>query len=182
MSTDVSNEAQNETFLEMPNGVNHIKIVTPDPSAVNEFLSDVVGITKSWPVEALGGQGALGMFGVGAPPSEPHPPVDDGSGKLPLEQVYTTRGADGTGGYVVGDLFSTRRFQVFQGEEPHIWAVALSAPNIEEARAKCQEKGYPVSEIYVVTPFGVPNERCRFMFTRVGGITFELLRREAAPQ
>src|ERR1700683_390071 len=179
MSTDASNEVQKGTFLEMPSGVNHIKMVTPDPVAVNEFLTDVGCIPKSHAVEALGGEGPLGMFGVGAPPTEPHPPVDDGSGVLPLEQVYTTRGADGTGGFVVGDIFSSSRFQVFRGEEPHIWAVALSTPNIEEARAKCQEKGYPVSEIHVVTPYGVPGERCRFMFTRVGGITFELMRREA---
>jgi len=165
--------------LEMPVGVNHIKMVTPNPEEVNEFLTAVANVPTSRKVEPLGGQGPLGMFGVGQPPSEPHPPVDDGSGVLPLEQVYTTRGADGTGGFSVGQIDS-RRFQVFRGEDPHIWAVALSAPDIEDAHEKCKQKGYPVTDIHVVTPFNT-NDRCRFFFTRVGGITFELMRSEAAP-
>ncbi len=169
-------------LLDMPAGVNHIKLVTPDPDAVNDFLTQIAGVPQGrGRVETLGGQGPLGMFGVGQPPAEPHPPHDDGSGYLPLEQVYTTRGADGTGGWNVGELDVSRRFQVFSGEEPHIWAVALGVPNLEDAVAQCQERGIPVTDIHVVTPFGT-NERCRFAFARVGGIVFELMRREAAPE
>jgi catechol 2,3-dioxygenase-like lactoylglutathione lyase family enzyme len=167
-------------IIPSPIGVNHIKLVTPNPEEVNAFLEAVAGVPNSRVVETLGGQGPLGMFGVGAPPTEKHPPVDDGSGVLPLEQVYTTRGADGTGGFSVGDVES-RRFQVFRGEEPHIWAVALSSADIEAAHERCKDHGYPVTDIHVVTPFGTPNVRCRFFFTRVGGITFELKRDEAAP-
>jgi len=167
-------------MLEMPIGVNHIKLVTPDADAVNDFLTNIARIPEGRPVETLGGTGPFGMFGVGQPPSEPHPPHDDGSGYLSLEQVYTARGADGTGGYSVGELMTSRRFQVFRGEEPHIWSVAIGVPDLEAAHARCKEEGIPVSDIHVVTPFGT-NERCRFLFARVGGIVFELMRREAAP-
>jgi hypothetical protein len=121
------------------------------------------------------------MFGVGAPPSEPHPPVDDGSGVLPLEQVYTARGADGTGGFLAGDEFGSRRFQIFRGEVPHIWAVAISTPDIEDARQRCIDRGIPVTDIHVVTPLNTPEQHCRFMFARAGGIVFELMRSEDDP-
>jgi catechol 2,3-dioxygenase-like lactoylglutathione lyase family enzyme len=168
-------------ILEMPGGIGHVKLVTPDPAAVNDFLANIAGFPGSQAVETLGGQGPLGMFGVGQPPSEPHPPHDDGSGDLPLEQVYTTRGADGTGGYMIGDLMKRSTIQMYHGEEPHIWSVMIAAPDIEGAHAKCVEQGIPVSDIHVVTPLGT-DLRCRFMFARVGGIVFELMRLETAPE
>src|SRR5215207_2842231 len=72
--TQTDTQSQEILVRQMPIGVNHIKMVTPEPEAVAEFFRDVVGIPNVAPIGTMGGQGPTGMFGVDPPPTEPHPP------------------------------------------------------------------------------------------------------------
>jgi len=147
--------------------INHVKIVSPDPAAIEEFLTQVLDIPKGWP---------LGQLGP-APDTQVQSPARDAEGAFTLDAVHRFRGSSSenmTGGVIVGDT-SSRQFQVFQGPTPHIWAVAVGTRNLERAHQRCRERDIPCTELRR-TPWG--ESGVEFFFAEVGGILFEVMRAE----
>ena len=140
--------------------VNHLKIVTPDPEAVDRFLCEVLDIPEGW--EIPGRQAA--------PEYEPVP-----ASPVTWESVIERRAADGSGGRIAGDSES-RQFQILRGPRPALWSVAVGTRHIERAHERCVERGIACSNIRVVDW----NEKddVRAFFAEVGGIVFEIMRVE----
>jgi catechol 2,3-dioxygenase-like lactoylglutathione lyase family enzyme len=144
--------------------INHVKLVTPDPGAVQRFLTEVVDIPEGW---------SLGEFP--APPDDVRSGARDASGEFTAAAVDTFRGAGG-GGLIVGST-ETRQFQVLAGAVPHIWGIAIGTRNLEAAHERCVQAGFPCTEP-ALTPWG--DAGIRFFFAEAGGIVFEVMRAEAA--
>jgi catechol 2,3-dioxygenase-like lactoylglutathione lyase family enzyme len=140
--------------------INHVKIVTPDPEAVDRFLRDVLEIPEGWRIP-----GAKAASKHAAVPARP----------VSWETVTARRGDDGSGGYITGSPES-RQFQLLRGAQPQIWSIAIGTRHIERAHERCIERGIPCSEMQLVDW----NERdgIRAFFAEVGGILFEVLRVE----
>ena len=146
--------------------INHVKIVTPDPAAVDRFLREVVEVPAGWP---------LGVPDTDAAPADVRSPARDESGRFTAESVHAFRGSSSfAGGFITGSTDS-RQFQIFPGPTPHIWAVAIGTRHLERAHARCVERDIPCTEPSV-TPWG--DGSIRFFFAEVGGIVFEILRAE----
>jgi hypothetical protein len=142
--------------------INHVKIVTPEPEAVDRFLREVLEVPKGWPL----------VFKKGPTPvcaPAPTRPVT-------WQSVLERRGDDGSGGFITGSTES-RQFQILRGPRAGIWSVAVGTRHIERAHARCVERGIPCSEVQLVDW----NERdgVRAFFAEVGGILFEVMRVEA---
>jgi len=140
--------------------INHIKIVSPEPEAVDRFLREVLDVPAGWPLS----------FGKPAPahPRAPARPIT-------WESVMTRRGDDGSGGFITGSPES-RQFQILRGPQAHIWSVAVGTRHIERAHQRCKERGIPCSDMQLVDW----NEKdgVRAFFAEVGGILFEVMRVE----
>jgi hypothetical protein len=147
--------------------INHVKIVTPDPGAIDSFLREVLEIPEGW---------QLGD-GPSAPASGPvRSPARDSDGEFTAESVHAFRGNSGFGGLITGSTES-RQFQILQGETPHIWAVAIGTRHVERAHERCVARGIPCTEP-ALTGWG--DAGIRFFFAEVGGIVFEVMRAETA--
>lgn len=143
--------------------LNHVKIVTPDPDAVDRFLREVLDVPEGW---------ELG-------PREPAPaevvsPARAPDGSFTQDSVMAFRAGRGLGGMITGSTES-RQFQIFQGDRPHIWAVAVGTRNLEEAHRRCLERGVPCTE---PTVSEWSEGTIRFFFAEAGGIVFEVMRIE----
>jgi hypothetical protein len=140
--------------------VNHVKIVTPEPDAVDRFLREVLDVPEGWTIPA-------------AKPAPAYPPTK--AGAVTWENVLTRRGDDGSGGFIAGSPES-RQFQILRGPQPRIWSVAVGTRHIERAHARCLERGIPCSDMQLVDW----NEKdgVRAFFAEVGGIMFEVMRVE----
>jgi catechol 2,3-dioxygenase-like lactoylglutathione lyase family enzyme len=140
--------------------VNHVKIVTPEPEAVDRFLREVLEIPEGWKIP-------------GAKAARSHDPAP--AQPVTWESVLTRRGDDGSGGFIAGSPES-RQFQILRGPKPHIWSVAVGTRHIERAHQRCKERGIPCSDLQLVDW----NERdgVRAFFAEVGGIMFEVMRVE----
>jgi hypothetical protein len=145
--------------------LNHVKIVTPDPEAVDRFLREVVDIPEGW---------SLGP--VSDPPAEFPTPARDDDGNFTMESIMEFRGAGTGGGMIVGNPDS-RQFQVFQADTPRVWGVAIGTRDLEGAHERCVAAGYPCTEPQL-TAWG--DAGIRFFFADVGGIVFEVMRAEAS--
>ena len=100
--------------------INHVKIVSPDPAAVDRFLREVVDIPAGWPLGSLDGYDAAGR---GARARHARPTT-----RSTMEGIMAFRGETQTmGGYITGDP-SSRQFQIFQGDQPKVWGVAIGTP------------------------------------------------------
>jgi catechol 2,3-dioxygenase-like lactoylglutathione lyase family enzyme len=139
--------------------INHVKIVTPDPEAVDRFLREVLDVPEGW---ALGDQ--------------PTPAQLPDPGELSMGQVEEFRGVSHFRGYITGSTDS-RQFQILQGTKSHIWAVAIGTRHVERAHERCLERGIPCTDP-AVTGWG--DGAIRFFFAEVGGILFEVMRAEDA--
>lgn len=138
--------------------LDHVKIVSPDPAAIDRFLREVLDIPEGW--------------AIGSTPPTPAP-----SGRaLTIEGVLDRRGGDATAsGFITGSTQS-RQFQVFRGERPQIWAVAIGTRHLERAHERCVERGIPCTE---PSPTEWGDGTIRFFFAEVGGILFEVMRAES---
>src|SRR5437764_5191382 len=144
--------------------INHVKIVTPDPAAVDRFLREVVDIPEGWPLGALTGTSA----------EEPASPARDAEGNFTMDSIGAFRGSSSTfGGFITGSPES-RQFQILEGAEPKIWAVAIGTRHLERAHERCVERGIPCTELQV-TPWG-ESGTIDFFFAEAGGIVFEVMR------
>jgi catechol 2,3-dioxygenase-like lactoylglutathione lyase family enzyme len=149
--------------------INHVKIVTPDPTAVETFLTEVLDIPRGWSLGELG-----------QTPDEPaRSPAREEDGSFTMDAVMRFRGAvaEGqSGGVIVGDP-SSRQFQIFQAEKAHVWAVAVGTRHLERAHERCSERGIPCTDL-AKTRWG--DGAIEFFFAEVGGIVFEVLRAAAS--
>ncbi|HMD46040.1 MAG TPA: VOC family protein [Acidimicrobiales bacterium] len=152
--------------------LNHVKIVTPDPTAVDHFLQEVLEIPAGW---------SIGEPGPPAHPPAPAATSLDDEGRLVWENVGAwaqSWSAGGVRGYIAGSPRS-RQFQIFEGPKAHIWAVAVGTRHLEQAHQRCEEQGIACTEMRVVA-WG--DGYVRAFFAEVGGIIFEVLRVEPAPE
>ena len=144
--------------------INHVKIVTPDPAAVEAFLTEVLDVPAGW---------SLGELAPLADPSvETVERAPDGSITADAVMDFRGRGEGYSGGVIVGDTVS-RQFQVFQGPRAHVWAVAVGTRHLERAHERCRERGIPCTDIRPTPWHGASIE---FFFAEAGGIVFEVLR------
>ncbi len=141
--------------------INHVKIVTPEPEAVDRFLREVLEIPEGWTIPA-------------AKRAQTYPPVK--TNPVSWQSVIERRGDDGSGGLITGSSES-RQFQILRGPKAHIWSIAVGTRHIERAHQRCVERGIPCSDVELVDW----NERdgVRAFFAEVGGIMFEVMRVEA---
>src|ERR1700756_2831942 len=77
--------------------INHVKIVTPDPEAVDRFLRDVVDIPEGW---------SLGDRSPAGPPPDVRSEARGPDGAFTIDSVHDYRGADGFGGVITGSVQS----------------------------------------------------------------------------
>ena len=140
--------------------INHVKIVTPEPEAVDRFLREVLEIPDGWTIP-------------GAKRAQAHPPAK--ASPVTWESVIARRGDDGSGGFITGSPES-RQLQILRGAKPHIWSIAVGTRHIERAHERCLQRGIPCSDVQLVDW----NERdgVRAFFAEVGGILFEVMRVE----
>lgn len=140
--------------------LNHVKIVTPDPEAVDRFLTEVLDIPEGWAIP-------------GAKPARSYPAL--APSPLDWPSVLRRRGDDGSGGRITGSSES-KQFQILRGPEPRLWSVAIGTRHVERAHQRCKERGIPCSDLLLVDW----NERdgVRAFFAEVGGILFEVMRVE----
>ena len=140
--------------------INHVKIVTPEPEAVDRFLREVLEVPEGWTIP-------------GTKPAPKHAPAP--AQPVTWPSVITRRGDDGSGGYITGSPES-KQFQILRGPKPHIWSVAIGTRHIERAHQRCKERGIPCSDMQLVDW----NERdgVRAFFAEVGGVMFEVMRVE----
>lgn len=147
--------------------INHVKIVSPDPAAVDRFLQEVVEIPGGWPLGSLDGY---------EPPADVHGPAREAGGPLTMDGVMEFRGpTQVTGGFITGDPKS-RQFQIFQGDQPKVWGVAIGTRDLEGAHQRCVERGIPCTDVQLTEWHD--GGSIRFFFAEVGGIVFEVLRAE----
>jgi hypothetical protein len=140
--------------------INHVKIVSPEPEAVDRFLREVLEIPEGWRIP-----GAKAAKGHAPATAEP----------VTWESVTSRRGDDGSGGFIAGSSES-RQFQILRGAKPRIWSVAVGTRHIERAHQRCQERGIPCSEMQLVD--WTEKDGIRAFFAEVGGILFEVMRVE----
>lgn len=145
--------------------INHVKIVTPDPRAVEEFLTEVLDIPAGW---ILGPSPRAAMPVAG--------PARNADGSLTLDGLMEWRGRGGGGGMIVGSPES-RQFQIFHADEPKLWAVAIGSRHVERAHERCVQRGLACTEVRS-TPWGQEGGGVTFFFVEVGGIVFEVMRAE----
>jgi hypothetical protein len=143
--------------------LNHVKIVTPEPEAVDRFLREVLEIPAGWPLR-------------GPKPPGAHPPTP--SEPVTWASITKRRGDDGSGGYITGSTES-RQFQILRGPRAQIWSVAIGTRHIERAHQRCRERGIPCSDMELVD-WG-EKQAVRAFFAEVGGIVFEVMRVEPKP-
>lgn len=147
--------------------INHVKIVSPDPAAVDRFLREVVELPAGWPLGSLDGY---------EPPAEVRGPARAADGTLSMESVMAFRGGtERMSGYITGDPQS-RQFQIVAGDEPKVWGVAIGTRDLERAHARCLERGVPCTDVQVTAWHD--DGSIRFFFAEVGGIVFEVMRAE----
>jgi catechol 2,3-dioxygenase-like lactoylglutathione lyase family enzyme len=145
--------------------LNHVKIVTPDPEAIDSFLREVLEVPEGWKLGE--------MVPATGPASSPARGPD---GEFTIETVSAFRGAGGLGGLITGSTES-RQFQILQGEKAHVWGVAIGTRHLERAHERCVARGIPCTEP-ALTAWG--DGGIRFFFAEVGGIVFEVMRAETA--
>jgi hypothetical protein len=145
--------------------LNHVKIVTPDPGAIDSFLREVLEVPEGW------------KLGETTPEPGPVPsPARDAGGGFTVESVGAFRGAGGLGGMITGSTES-RQFQILQGDKAHVWGVAIGTRHLERAHERCVARGIPCTDP-ALTPWG--DGGIRLFFAEVGGIVFEVMRAEAS--
>jgi catechol 2,3-dioxygenase-like lactoylglutathione lyase family enzyme len=160
--------------------LNHVKIISPDPGAIDRFLREVLDVPEGWPLgearpTSASGAPASGATGPGAAGSgaAATSPARRPGEPLTMDDVLGFRGGDAiASGYITGSAQS-RQFQIFRGEKAHIWAVAVGTRHLERAHERCVERGIPCTDP-ALTAWG--DGGIHFFFAEVGGILFEVMR------
>jgi catechol 2,3-dioxygenase-like lactoylglutathione lyase family enzyme len=142
--------------------LNHVKIVTPDPEAVDRFLREVLDIPAGWP--------------LGEPPVAAPAALARSDAQLSPQDIERARGVTEFSGFITGSPES-RQFQLLKGDKAHIWAVVIGTRHLERAHQRCTERAIACTEP-AVTVWG--DGSVRYFFAEVGGILFEIMRSEPA--
>ncbi len=146
--------------------IHHVKIASSDPTAVEEFLTEVVRVPKGFSIGT--------SQPIAAPDLRP-----EARETLDWEEVFGERAANTTGGLMVGDNTS-RQFQVLLADDrAHIWSVAIGTRDLEGAHERSLARGIPTTDPDI---FDFGKEIVRAFFARVGGILFEVMRVEPKGQ
>src|SRR2546423_14643665 len=106
--------------------INHVKIATPDPEAVDRFLREVVEFPEGW---------RLGSGVPTSPAEEVQGPARGPNGEFTIDSVMRFRsgggggrgwGSGGGGGGIEGGGITgaadPRPLQIPKGDQPHGWA------------------------------------------------------------
>jgi hypothetical protein len=151
--------------------INHVKIVSPDPEGIDQFLREVVQIPEGWKL----GQAPEGYE---PPPSIPSG-ARDATGAFTLDSVHDFRGASGFGGVITGSTQS-RQFQLLRGDRAHIWGVAIGTRDIDGAHERCAAAGISCTDPGLVPGWGANGEGAiRYFYAEVGGVVFEVMKAES---
>ena len=142
------------------NRLNHVKIVSTDPEAVDRFLRLVAEVPAGWPLGAPLAQA----------PRPPTPPLAEPT--LASDAVAAARGSAQAIGFIVGDE-NSRQFQVLRGDASRIWGVAIGTRDVARAHKLCLEHGFEASPIDL-TAWG-SGQAVRFFFAQAGGVMFEVM-------
>jgi hypothetical protein len=147
--------------------INHVKIASPDPQAIETFLREVVDVPEGW---------TLGDVSSLAPPDGVPSGARDANGDFTPESVSAFRGSSQLTGFIVGDTTS-RQFQIVAAETPRIWGVAIGTRDLEGAYQRARDRGFRCTVPDKVEWHGA--DSIRFFFAEVGGVVFEVLRVES---
>src|ERR1700677_1480984 len=129
--------------------INHVKIVSPDPEAIDHFLREVVQIPEG---------GELGKPPEGyKPPPSVLSPARDTNGEFTVDSVHDFRGASGFGGLITGST-QRRQFHLLRGDGAHIWAVAIATRDIDGAHQRCVAAAIPCTDPGLVPGWGAHGE------------------------
>ena len=151
----------------MPNRIQHIKLIAPNPAVVRAFLTQVCDIPE------------VGEFApFGRDQSEPIPldqPLGPG-GEIDMARDINAKLATegpGTGDFfIVGDIAS-RQFQIRSGAPGDVWAIVIASRDVAAVRERAVARGIactPVEDYSI----GLPQDD-RAFFCIVEGITFEII-------
>ncbi len=146
----------------MPSRLNHVKLITPEPEAVDAFLRQVCDIPEGWPLTS------------DSVPLGPEAPLGPG-GDLAPNEVGDRRRTTGERGFIAGSPDS-RQLQIFKGEPAAFWAVCISTRHVEDVHERARARGVQCTPIDIADW----NERdnIRYFFCVVGGLMFEVMRVE----
>jgi hypothetical protein len=144
--------------------LNHVKILSPDPAAVEAFLTVVLDVPAGWSMGPI----------VGDAPVDTPSPARDANGAFTIDSVIDFRGVD-RGGVIAGSTES-RQVQILKSDRAAIWAVAVGTRNLEQAHARARARGIQCTELGF-TQWG--DGGARYFFAEVGGVVFEVLRIES---
>jgi hypothetical protein len=145
----------------VPNRINHVKLIAPQPEIINAFLTQVCDIPEGWPLGTNDEVAPDGPLGPG--------------GDLPMEAIGERRRTTGAGGYIAGDV-SSRQFQILKGEPADFWAICVSTRDIEGVYEKAKARGVPCTPITVADWNEADN--IRNFFCIVGDLMWEIIRVE----
>jgi hypothetical protein len=151
----------------MPNRIQHIKLVAPNPAVVRAFLTQVCEIPDS---------AEFAPEGRDRPDPIPvHQPLGPGDGQLTLQDITDKIATEGPGTgdfYIVGDTAS-RQFQIRSGAPGDVWAIVIASRDVDAVRARAVARGIVCSPVENYS-IGLPQDD-RAFFCIVEGITFELI-------
>lgn len=151
----------------MPNRIQHLKLVAPNPAVVRAFLTQVCEIPD-------GEEFAL----EGRAHPDPMPadqPLGPGEGTLTMQDITDELASEGPGTgdfFIVGDTAS-RQFQIRSGAPGGVWAIVIASRDVASVRARAEARGIVCSPIEDYS-IGLPQDD-RAFFCIVEGITFELI-------
>ena len=151
----------------MPNRIQHIKLVAPNPAVVRAFLTQVCDIPDT---------GEFAPEGRDRPDPIPFDqPLGPGKGELTLQDITDKIATEGPGTgefFIVGDT-SSRQFQIRSGAPGDVWAIVIATRDVAAVRAKAEARGIVCSSIEDYS-IGLPQDD-RAFFCIVEGITFEVI-------
>jgi len=151
----------------MPNRIQHIKLVAPNPAVVRAFLTQVCEIPEGDEFAPEGRERP--------DPIPVDQPLGPGEGTLTLQDITDQLATEGpgTGGFhIVGDTAS-RQFQIRSGAPGDVWAIVIASRDVEAVRARAEARGIVCSPIEDYS-IGLPQDD-RAFFCIVEGITFEVI-------
>jgi len=151
----------------MPNRIQHIKLIAPNPAVVRAFLTQVCDIPEGEEFAREGNE-------------QPAPiPIDQPlgpGGEITLEKDINAKLATegpGTGEFfIIGDI-SSRQFQIRSGAPGDVWAIVIASRDVAAVRERAIARGVACSPIEDYS-IGLPQDD-RAFFCIVEGITFEII-------
>jgi len=151
----------------MPNRIQHIKLIVPNPAVVRAFLTQVCDIPEDDDFAPFGRDQVEPI-----PLDQPLGPGGEISLEKDINSKLATEGP-GTGEFfIVGDT-SSRQFQIRSGVPGDVWAIVLATRDVEAVRERAIARGVVCSPVEDYS-IGLPQDD-RAFFCIVEGVTFEII-------